>query len=513
MCTRTSNSVNVEAEFCPEAIEKWLAILRDGIKKDEGYLRSEFSLKAKKHLSALGWKFHYVMKEKRRELRYVSPEGKCFYSLATACVEIARENAPKPRNLALQETSGGRESLPKSKKRKRKGQRPKVRSNSKRRKREVQGTEDCFNGDELSVGGGTPEEETRTREEEIENEVKPGMGKSLKKVLELKEGQKPQRSSTRVQSRSHDATDDMNVDTCSICHWGGELVLCDGCPSAFHYGCIGLKGLPEGNFWFCPSCCCGICGSRESTRDSLVTCEQCQTKFHFGCGKQDLEVSCKGLFCNTQCQNVYSAVENLLGKKIPVKGGDLVWRLIRGPAEEEYYDVKLISKLHRCVKLLHECFEPLKDPFTGRDLVQDMIFGGESMRARINSHRFYTVVLLKKKKIVTVATVRVHKDTAEIPYVATALKYRKHGMCRTMMTELEKQMSMVGVRRLVLPAMTDVLKTWTERFGFSVMEETERSNLQKHSFLDFYGTVMCHKFLMRRPNSSESNLTEEEQRV
>lgn len=32
-----------------------------------------------------------------------------------------------------------------------------------------------------------------------------------------------------------------NDDICSVCQYGGELILCDQCPSAFHRTCLGLK--------------------------------------------------------------------------------------------------------------------------------------------------------------------------------------------------------------------------------------------------------------------------------
>ena len=28
---------------------------------------------------------------------------------------------------------------------------------------------------------------------------------------------------------------------CSVCHYGGELILCDKCPSSFHKTCLGLE--------------------------------------------------------------------------------------------------------------------------------------------------------------------------------------------------------------------------------------------------------------------------------
>ncbi|ERN16604.1 hypothetical protein AMTR_s00051p00018530 [Amborella trichopoda] len=73
-----------------------------------------------------------------------------------------------------------------------------------------------------------------------------------------------------------------NDEICSICYYGGELVLCDCCPSAYHLACLHLKDFPEGD-WLCPSCCCAICGRGESNADSdhftaktFVYCEQCE---------------------------------------------------------------------------------------------------------------------------------------------------------------------------------------------------------------------------------------------
>ncbi|KAL2488622.1 PHD finger transcription factor [Forsythia ovata] len=69
---------------------------------------------------------------------------------------------------------------------------------------------------------------------------------------------------------------------CTVCHYGGELVLCDNCPSSYHTHCLGLKEVPDGD-WFCPTCCCGICGesgfdkNKEQFIDSSVLiCAQCE---------------------------------------------------------------------------------------------------------------------------------------------------------------------------------------------------------------------------------------------
>ena len=48
-------------------------------------------------------------------------------------------------------------------------------------------------------------------------------------------------------------TDDPNEDSCFVCGDGGKLLCCDECPRAFHFKCIGLFMVPEGD-WNCPHC-------------------------------------------------------------------------------------------------------------------------------------------------------------------------------------------------------------------------------------------------------------------
>jgi hypothetical protein len=69
---------------------------------------------------------------------------------------------------------------------------------------------------------------------------------------------------------------------CSVCADGGEMLLCDCCPSAFHHGCVGLDATPQGE-WFCPPCRCAICDSGEFepapdefTDKTVICCDQCE---------------------------------------------------------------------------------------------------------------------------------------------------------------------------------------------------------------------------------------------
>lgn len=44
-------------------------------------------------------------------------------------------------------------------------------------------------------------------------------------------------------------------DYCEVCQQGGEIILCDSCPKAYHLVCFDpdLEDAPEGA-WSCPHC-------------------------------------------------------------------------------------------------------------------------------------------------------------------------------------------------------------------------------------------------------------------
>ncbi|XP_062017155.1 uncharacterized protein LOC133733544 [Rosa rugosa] len=304
---------------------------------------------------------------------------------------------------------------------------------------------------------------------------------------------------------------------CTVCHYGGDLILCDECPSSFHKSCVGLKDVPDGE-WFCPSCCCGLCGQRKLKEDKepimhsdFLTCGQCEHKYHTGClrkGGVDMsESDSKGnWFCSKNCKKISLGLHKLLGKQFPAGVGNLTWSLLKSmksdsdDATEPDNDAitESFSRLSIALDVMHECFEPVKEPLTRRDLAEDIIFSRGSNLNRLNFQGFYTVLLERNDELITVATVRIYgKKVAEVPLVATRFQYRRLGMCRVLMNLLEKMLMDLGVERLVLPAVPSVLNTWTTAFGFSRMTESERLQFLDHTFLDFQDTIMCQKLLMK----------------
>ncbi|XP_027090268.1 uncharacterized protein LOC113780994 [Coffea eugenioides] len=324
-----------------------------------------------------------------------------------------------------------------------------------------------------------------------------------------------------------------NDHICSVCHYGGELVLCDQCPSSFHTICLGLKEVPDGD-WFCPSCCCGICGLSRLNEDTgrpvddrLINCGQCERQYHIECLKKKglVKRDChpeRNWFCNEKCEQIHLSLHNLLGKPIPVGHDNLTWTLLKYKnAEDSDQDgldnehlMESYSKLNIALSVMHECFEPMKEPRTKRDLVEDVIFSRWSELNRLNFQGFYTVVLERDDDLITVATVRVYGEkVAEIPLVATRFQYRRLGMCRIMMNELEKKLIELGVQRLVLPAVPSVLSTWETSFGFSRMTESERLNFLDCTFLDFQGSHMCQKLLKNTQCTELIQLTGVQQKL
>ncbi|KAH6814513.1 hypothetical protein C2S51_023531 [Perilla frutescens var. frutescens] len=338
-------------------------------------------------------------------------------------------------------------------------------------------------------------------------------GRSLLECqLQLKQRKSNQNSrlERELKGTRHNRTNDY---ICSVCHYGGELVLCDLCPSSFHTHCLGLKDVPDGD-WFCPSCCCQICnksisnkGNALATDSSLFICGQCERRYHGGCLKIKGDTNCYSegyWFCHNTCQQIFYGLRRILGKKIPVGTENLTWTLVKyvetdfskHDASDDEGFVECYSKLNVALSVMHECFEPVKEPRTRRDLMEDVIFNRWSELNRLNFKGFYTVLLEKKDELISAATVRIYgKTVAEVPLVATRFQYRRLGMCRILMNELEKKLGELGVERLVLPAIPSVLNTWITSFGFSKMSESERLNFLAYTFLDFQGTVFCQKLL------------------
>ncbi|GMJ02580.1 hypothetical protein HRI_003927200 [Hibiscus trionum] len=296
-----------------------------------------------------------------------------------------------------------------------------------------------------------------------------------------------------------------NDEVCSACCGGGDLICCEYCPSAFHMKCLGLKEVPNG-VWFCPSCCCGICGIGYLRDKRFLTCHQCELKFHVDCLNSEKPSEMKTenntvFLCTHSCEKIFYGLQKLTGKPTVV-GKNLTWTLLKSNPRAHWHGMESStekenqSKLRAALEVMHECFEPSEAVETGRDLVEDVIFSRVSKLKRLNFRGFFTVILEENDNLVSVATMRVYDNrVAEIPLVATRHEHRRRGMCRVLVDNLEKVLVKLGVEKLVLPSLPTTVETWTNNFGFYCMPNDERAKLLKYTLLDLQGTIICQKLL------------------
>ncbi|CAN1135675.1 Increased DNA methylation 1 [Linum perenne] len=312
------------------------------------------------------------------------------------------------------------------------------------------------------------------------------------------------RKLTRKRKKSEELEEDGDKDPndliCSVCREVGDLLCCDSCPSSFHYTCVGLEKLPDGD-WFCPFCCCDICRqvSSEDGNSQLLSCDHCELKFHGGCLRKKGQLSSKSQkrnwFCSVECGTMFSGLEDLVGKPISVGDDDLTWTLLRSVEESWESDSETRAKLNSAIDVLHECFEPFKDDFSGTDIVDDLTYSKRSDLKRLNFLRFYTIVIERGGEVMSAANVRIlGEKLAEMPIVGTRFQYRGQGLCRVLVNVLEKQLKRFGVERLVLPAAHSVLDIWKDNFGFTELGSQDRKLIGSR-FMEFEGTVTCHKLL------------------
>lgn len=315
----------------------------------------------------------------------------------------------------------------------------------------------------------------------------------------LMECQREALSSTT--SPSTTSLEGKNDVVCSVCHYGGDIILCDKCPSSFHLSCLGLDSVPDGD-WFCPPCRCRICKrprcrEEDHVDNNVLVCVQCEQRHHLGClntiGFLPSHPN-ENWVCSIACGDMFFNLQKLVGKSINVGGecnNNLTWTLLRNTVSSE-------SKLIVALGVLQECFSAVA--ISGRDVVKDVVFSRGSEHGRLNFRGFYTVVLEKDHEVVSVATVRIYGDkVAELAFVATKEQFRKRGMCRVLMDELEKQLACLGVENMVLHSSPQVIDAWTSSFGFARMTGSDKRRYLSYTFLEFEDTILCHKLLLMKP--------------
>ncbi|VFQ85155.1 unnamed protein product [Cuscuta campestris] len=332
------------------------------------------------------------------------------------------------------------------------------------------------------------------------------------------------------------ATNSSN-DMCSVCGDRGELIMCDGCPQAFHAACLCVVGVdyaPSSN-WLCPHCQprperngqdtnaesrpiiirltrvvkapsyesggCVVCRipdfSPETFDDrTVMLCDQCEKEYHVGClrkiGLCDLkELPTEKWFCCCECNTIYLALQNCV-----MKGSEAVnpsvsatitkKHLERGLSDGDTNDIQWrilsgksryaehLPLLSKAAAIFRECFDPIVAK-TGRDLIPVMVYG-----RNISGQEFggmYCVVLLIKSVVVSAGLLRVFgQEVAELPLVATSREYQGKGYFHALFACIDMLLHSMHVKNLVLPAAEEAESIWTKKLGFRKMTD-ERVSL------------------------------------
>ncbi|KAK3146095.1 hypothetical protein QOZ80_3BG0261560 [Eleusine coracana subsp. coracana] len=311
--------------------------------------------------------------------------------------------------------------------------------------------------------------------------------------------------------------DDPNDDTCGICGDGGDLICCDGCPSTFHMSCLGLEALPSDN-WCCANCSCKFCHEHSShdaednagVDSSLRTCSQCEEKYHQACSHEIDSVTCDSdqsdiLFCQHSCRLLSTELRSLLAVKKDL-GPDYSCRVIQRIHEDVPETVLALdtrfecnSKIAIAFSLMDECFRPIVDQRTGINLIRNVVYSCGSNFIRLDFRGFYIFILERGDEIIAAASVRIHgTKLAEMPFIGTRNMYRRQGMCRRLLDGIEKILSSLNVEKLIIPAITELVDTWTSKFGFSPLKDSEKQEVKSISMLVFPGTGLLQKPLLKK---------------
>ncbi|KAM4084156.1 hypothetical protein ACB094_08G110900 [Castanea mollissima] len=279
--------------------------------------------------------------------------------------------------------------------------------------------------------------------------------------------------------------------------------------------CIRIVKTPEVDFGGCALCRCHDFSKSFGPR-TVIFCDQCEREYHVGCLKDNNMENLKELpkgkwFCCIECNKIHSALENLVVEgeqmlpdsllnavkmKHEEKGSDsganfdIRWRVLNWKLVSSDETRQLLSK---AVSIFHERFDPIVDSASGRDFIPSMIYG-RNIRGQ-DFGGVYCAVLTVNKSVVSAGMFRIFgQEVAELPLVATDTDYQGQGYFQSLFSCIERLLSSLNVRNLVLPAADEAESIWTNKFGFNKVTQDELNKFKKHYHtVIFQGTSVLQK--------------------
>ncbi|XP_045808340.1 increased DNA methylation 1-like [Trifolium pratense] len=372
-------------------------------------------------------------------------------------------------------------------------------------------------------------------------------------------------------SKDRKCTAKYNDLACIVCWDGGNLLLCDGCPRAFHKECASVSSTPR-RCRYCPICqhkflgegsvalnpdavaagrvegvdpieqiakrcirivkdieaeiggCaggCALCRGSDFSRSgfgprTIIICDQCEKKYHVGCLRDHKMAFLKELpegdwLCCNDCTRIHSILGNLLVRVAeslpesllgvikkkqeerclePLNEIDIRWKLVNGKVASPETRPLLLEAL----SIFNECFDPIVDAATERDLIPSMVYGRNLQTQDFGG--MYCALLMVNSFVVSAGMLRIFgRDIAELPLIATRHTNRGKGYFQTLFSCIERLLAFLNVKNLVLPAAEEAVSIWINKFGFSRMRPEQLVSYRKNcqQMMAFKGTVMLHK--------------------
>ncbi|KZV26139.1 hypothetical protein F511_06306 [Dorcoceras hygrometricum] len=316
-------------------------------------------------------------------------------------------------------------------------------------------------------------------------------------------------------------------DMCAVCGDGGKLIICNGCPRAFHSACLSLQSHP-GDDWHCNYCTdkvgpgsktsreskpiilrlarvvkapevetggCVVCRSQDFSAvkfDDLtvILCDQCEKEYHVGClrerGMCDLkELPKDKWFCSYDCDKIFGTLQLLASsgpEVIPTSVSasifrkhaavglniTLQWHILSGKSRQPEH----LLLLSQAAAIFRECFDPIVAK-SGRDLIPVMVYGRNIAGQEFSG--MYCVVLIVNSVVISAALLRIFgREAAELPLVATSKNNQGKGFFQALFSCIEGFLHSMSVKRIVLPAAEEAEPMWTKKLGFTRTSQEQK---------------------------------------